>query len=94
MVRTVPTASAFQHPVSQYGTGAFRCRTGFSSPGTGLVPALAFLFFSVPDGLDAGQSDIPALIKKYTPHIHTANRVVENYIPLCREGYFLLPYNE
>jgi hypothetical protein len=73
MVRTVPTASTFQHPVSQSGTGAFRCRTGLSYPGTGLVPASAF---SVPDGLDAGQSDILALIKKYT-----ANREVENYIP-------------
>jgi hypothetical protein len=78
MVRTVQTASAFEHPVSQSGTGAFRCRTGFSYPGTGLVPASAF---SVPEILDAGLSDIPALIKKYTPHIHTANRVVENYIP-------------
>jgi hypothetical protein len=69
--RPMPPASAFRHPVSQYGTGAFRYRTGSSYPDTGQVPASAFLFIPVPDWLDAGQSDIPALIKKSTPRTST-----------------------
>ncbi len=70
--RPMLPALAFWHPVSQSSTGAFRYRTGSSYPGTGVVPAMAFLFIPGPDWVD-GQSGIPALIKKYTPHVHTAN---------------------
>jgi hypothetical protein len=37
-------ASAFRHPMSQFGTGAFRHRTRSPYSGTGLVTASAFLF--------------------------------------------------
>ncbi len=40
---------------------------------TGLVQESAFLFIPVPYSSDAGQSGIPALIKTYILHIHTAN---------------------
>ncbi len=59
----MPPASAFRHPVSQFGTGAFRYRTGPPYSGTGLVPASEFLFIPVPNWLEAGQSDIPAFKK-------------------------------
>ncbi len=62
--RSMPPVSAFQHLVSQSGTGAFRYRTGSSYSGIGMVPASAFLFIPVPDWLDAGQSDIPAFKKR------------------------------
>jgi hypothetical protein len=61
--RSMPPALAFRHPVSQSNTGAFRFQTESPYSGTGLVPASAFLFISVPDCLDAGQSDIPAFKK-------------------------------
>jgi hypothetical protein len=66
--RPMPPPSALWHPVSQSGTGAFQYRTGSSYPGTGLVPASAFLFIRVPDWLDTGQSDID---KKNKHHIST-----------------------
>ncbi len=43
------------------GTGAFRDWTGSPYSGTGLVPALAFLFIPVPECMGAGQSDIPVV---------------------------------
>ncbi len=58
--RSMPPASAFRHPVSQSGTGAFRYWTGFPFSGTGLILASEFLFILEPDWLDAGQSDISA----------------------------------
>ncbi len=64
-------ASAFRHTVSQSGSGAFQYRTWSSYSGTGLVLASVFLFIPVPDWSDAGQSVIPALIKKSTPHTST-----------------------
>ncbi len=64
-------ASTFRHIVSQSGSGAFRYRTWSSYSGTGLVLASVFLFIPVPDWLDAGQSVIPALIKKSTPYTST-----------------------
>jgi hypothetical protein len=57
-------ASAFRHPVSQSGTGAFRYRTRSPYSRTGLFLISEFLFIPVPDWLDAGQSDIPAFLKK------------------------------
>ncbi len=47
--RSMPPGSAFRHPVSQSGTGAFRYQTGSPYSATGLVPASAFLFIPVPD---------------------------------------------
>jgi hypothetical protein len=66
----MPPASAFRHPISQSGTGAFRYRTGSPYSGTGLVPASLFLIIPVPDWLNAGQFNIPAFNKGV--HVHTA----------------------
>ncbi len=67
-------ASAFRHPVSQSGTGAFRYRTGFPYSSTGQVPASADLFIPVPDWQDADQSSILALKKHLTnvKKVHTS----------------------
>jgi hypothetical protein len=48
-LRVMPLASAFQGPVSQSGTKAFRYRTGSPYFGTGLVTASEFLFIPIPD---------------------------------------------
>ncbi len=56
--RSMPPASEFWHPVSQSSTGEFLYWTGSPYSGARLVPASTFLFIPVPDGLDAGQSDI------------------------------------
>jgi len=81
-------ASAFRHPVSQSGTGAFRYRTGSPYSGTGLVPASALLFIPVPDWLDAGQSDIPAFtydLSTLQSELNTTTTMFSNYPPsvLC-----------
>ncbi len=70
--RPMPPASAFRHPIFQYGTGAFRYWTESSYSGTGLFSTSTFLSIPVPEWSDAGQSGIPALIKTYTLHVHTA----------------------
>ncbi len=46
--KPMPPASAFPHPPSQSGTGAFRYRTGSFYSITKLVPASAFIFIPVP----------------------------------------------
>jgi hypothetical protein len=51
--KPMPPASAFPHPPSQSGTGAFRYRTESFYSSTKLVPASALIFFPVPDGPDA-----------------------------------------
>jgi hypothetical protein len=71
--RSMPPLSAFQHPVSQSGKGAFLYRNEIPYSSTELVLAPAFLFIPVPYWLDAGQSDIPAFKKRYTLHVHTAS---------------------
>jgi hypothetical protein len=64
-------ASAFRHPVSQSGIGAFWYRTGSPYTGTGLVPASVFLFITAP-GL-TGCRTFRHLKKGYTLHNHTAS---------------------
>jgi hypothetical protein len=47
--RPMPSASTFRHPGSQSGTVAFWYRTGFTYPGSGLVPVSIFLLIPVQD---------------------------------------------
>jgi hypothetical protein len=61
----MPPASAFQHPVSQSGTWAFRYQTGSLYSGIRLALAWTFLFIPVyPDWPDARQSGILAFFQK------------------------------
>jgi hypothetical protein len=54
-----PDSSAFQYPVSQSGTRAFRYRTGSTYSGTVLVSAFG-IFVHSGTGLTRCRTDIPA----------------------------------
>ncbi len=78
--RPMPPASAFQHPVSQSGTGAFWYWTGSSYPGTRLVLSSVFLFIPVPDWSDAGQPATDKNVHLAHPHYKRWTGIQPTYV--------------
>ncbi len=68
--RPMPPPLAFRHPVSELMPEHSGTELSPLIP-VWTDPASAFLFIPVPDWLNAGQSDIPALTKKSTPRTST-----------------------
>jgi hypothetical protein len=79
--RSMPTVSAFRHPVSQSGTGVFRYRIGSSYSGTGLGPLIPvpewfrhqhFYSFRCRTDWIPDSPTFRHLKKGCTKHVHTA----------------------